>query len=319
MTKFCVGGLIIAFVLMVGSQNIQAAIQYTTPGSTYSQNFDSLPITPVDASLQSATVTMPWADDTTPNANLISIPGWYLYHPIVPTSESGTNTHQRFRIGSGATATGAFYSYGTAGSTDRALTPLNADTLSTPQNATVPPLTQEESQMYAGLLLTNNSGSTLGSFTLGYTGEQWRRAGNGGATGPQVTDDILNFQYSLVPGATISSPNALYTNVSALNFASPQTTGAAAGIDGNAAANRQVFSPVTVSNIVWAPGTSLWLRWVDNNYPGPNPTLGANRGDNGLGIDDVSFSAAVLVPEPSSLCLLGLGALALVIRRRLAR
>jgi hypothetical protein len=316
MTKFCVGGLVIAIVLTVGSQNIQAAVQYTTPGSTYTQNFDSLPITPVDVSLQSATVTMPWADDTTPNANLISIPGWYLYHPITPASESGTNTHQRFRIGSGAGTTGAFYSYGTAGSTERALTPLNADTLSTPQNAAVPPLTQEESQMYAGLLLTNNTGSTLGSFTLGYTGEQWRRAGN--AAGVQVTDDTLNFQYSLIPGATINSPNALYTNVSALNFASPQTTGAAGTIDGNAAANRQVFAPVTVSNIVWAPGTSLFLRWVDNNYPGPNPSAGTTRGDNGLGIDDVTFSAAVLVPEPSSVCLLGLGALALVLRRRRA-
>jgi hypothetical protein len=295
---------------------------YSTAGSTYSQNFDSLPNTPVDASLQSTTVTMPWADDTNPVPNqLISIPGWFLYHPLVPTSEAGTNNHQRMRLGSGAGTTGAFYSYGAAGSTDRALSSLNADTLSTPQNTATPPvppavLLPEDSQMYMGLQLINNTGAPLTSFTLSFIGEQWRRAGNN--SGNQTTDDKLDFQYSLNPLATISSLNALYTDVNSLDFISPQQTGAGGTIDGNAAANRTALS-ATINNIVWAPGARLWLRWVDTNYPGPDPSASATRADNGLGIDDLTFSARAIVPEPGSVCMLGLGGLALLAWRRRSR
>jgi hypothetical protein len=297
-----------ALVALAWTAPVQAAVTYSTPGSSYTQNFDSLPVAPENASLQA---TIPWTDDSNSSATQTSLPGWFLYHPLVAATEGGVNTHQRFRIGNGSANTGSFYSYGTTGSADRALSGLNADTLSTPANAATPPLTVEETQMYMGLQLNNNTGIILNSFSLGYIGEQWRRAGNTGAN--QITDDRLDFQYSLNPAATISSPNALYTDVNALDFVSPQQTGAAGTIDGNDPANRTALS-ATVSNIVWAPGTALFLRWVDTNYPGPNPSASATRGDNGLGIDDLRFSA---VPEPTSVALLALGGLGfLAIRRR---
>jgi uncharacterized protein len=277
-------------------------------GAPYIQNFDSLPAAPENVSLESTT---PWADDATSTATQTSIPGWFLYHPLNPGTENGTNDHQRLRISAGTQNTGAFYSFGTTGSTDRALGAINADTLTTPANATVPPLTVEETQMYIGLQIVNNTGMLLTSFTLNYTGEQWRQAGNGG--GAQVTDDRLEFQYSLDPAATISSPNAFFTRVIALDFNSPQTTGAGTGLDGNAGANRTLLGS-TVENLAWAPGTSLFLRWVDPNYPGPNPSASTTRADNGLGIDDVTFSA---VPEPAGSALSVFGAMLLVtIRRR---
>jgi len=303
-----------AGLLIIQSSESQAAISYSVPGSAYTQNFDILPNTPENASL---TATKQWADDMTPSATVTSIPGFFLYHPLIPTSEAGTNGHQGFRIGAGTATTGRFYSWGSSGSADRALGSLNADTISTPQNAATPPATVEDSQIYIGLQLTNNTGVTLTSFSLAFTGEQWRLAGNGptGFPGTQVTSDGFDFQYSLDPTATISSPNSLYTDVNALDFFSPQTLGGASALDGNAAANRTLIGPVPTT-VSWAPGTNLFLRWVDTNFPGPNPTAGTTRADNGVGIDDLTFTA---VPEPASLCLLGLGSVALLAARRRTR
>ncbi len=293
---------------LVSTSASRGAVSYTVFGGSYTQNFDSLPNSPENASIEA---TVPWADDSASTANTTGIQGWYLYHPLVPTPDNGTNDHQRMRIGAGTANTGAFYSFGSSGSTDRALGGLNADTLSTPANAAVPPATVEETQMYIGVRIVNNTGRTLTSFSLSYTGEQWRLAGNG-ASGTQVTDDRLAFQYSLDPAAAINSANSLFTSVAALDFLSPQTTGVAAGIDGNLAANRTAISS-TVTGFSWAPGTALFLRWVDVNYPGPNPTASTTRADNGLAIDDLTFSA---VPEPSALLLGFAGALLLAGRRR---
>ena len=62
----------------------------------------------------------------------------------------------------------------------------------------------------------------------------------------------------------------------------------------------------TVSGISWVPGTDLWLRWGDVQLSG-------GLADDGLGIDTVRF---VAVPEPASLWLAGLGAIAALSRRR---
>ncbi len=58
----------------------------------------------------------------------------------------------------------------------------------------------------------------------------------------------------------------------------------------------------TLTNIVWADGVTLFLRWSDVNDTG---------NDAGLAVDNFSLSA---VPTPGSLALLGLAGL--VMRRR---
>ncbi len=109
----------------------RAAILYATAGSTYSQNFDSLPNTPENASLGTTANMAGWIDDTaSPAANQVSIVGWYLYHPVAQ-SEGGFNGHQRMRIGPGNSTTGAFMSWGSSGSTERALGMLNSNTMAT--------------------------------------------------------------------------------------------------------------------------------------------------------------------------------------------
>src|SRR5436305_13537742 len=72
----------------------KATVSYTAAGSTYSQNFDSLPNSPANVSLGNSPIG--WTDDNaSPGTNNFSIVGWYLYHPTVVT-EGGFNGHQRF-------------------------------------------------------------------------------------------------------------------------------------------------------------------------------------------------------------------------------
>jgi hypothetical protein len=302
------------------------AVAYGTAGSTYSQNFDSLPVTPRNANLEPDQM---WADDTTPTASVISIPGWYLYHAqdpddalnnsgvSAPSAEGGTNDHQRFRVNSPNSSAGSFYSFGNNLSStpfdpdgaDRALGLINSNVI-TKDTRVQPASAVEDYQASIGLMLTNTTGQTLTGFSLSYVGEQWR---NGGANAAQK----LDFQYSLTATA-ISDPNSAFVNADALDFTSPIASGAAAGLNGNLAANRTAISS-TVSGITWLPGQTLWLRWVDvNDGFGVDPAFNGtsnSTADHGLGIDDLSFSA---VPEPGSLALLGLGAGGMLVRRRRA-
>ena len=52
-------------------------------------------------------------------------------------------------------------------------------------------------------------------------------------------------------------------------------------VDGNVAGRVNGITD-TVTNFAWAPGTDIWLRWADPQVAGS---------DDGLAIDDVSFSA----------------------------
>jgi hypothetical protein len=247
-----------------------ATIVYATAGSTYSQNFDSLPNTPENVSLGSSPTG--WIDDTaTPASGQFSIVGFYLWHPMLQT-EGGSNGHQRVRIGAGTANTGAFMSFGASGSTERALGMVNSNTLAAAGTG----------EAFYGARFTNSTGTTLNQFTLSYDGEQWR---DGGAATPIAQS--ITFGYK-VNAANLQ--DAGFTPVAALNFSSPvfTNTGSGAGVNGNGVGNVAI-GPVSVSGVNWLPGTDLWIRWTDVNNAG---------NDHGLSIDDLAFTAAV--PEPGA-------------------
>jgi hypothetical protein len=261
---------------IVAASEANAAIAYGTIGSTYSQNFDSLPNSPQNTSLGDSPVG--WTDDNpAPGAGNFSIEGVYLYH-VTSQTEGGFNGHQRMRIGAGTATTGAFMSFGASGLTERALGSLASNTTAAVADGGV---------QYMGLRFTNDTAQTLNAFTLSYSGEQWRDGGS--TTTPNAQS--ITFGYK-VGAANIQDTG--FTGVAALDFTSPVFTAATGtAVDGNAA-GKVAKGPVTVTGVLWAPGTDLWIRWDDINNSG---------NDHGLAIDDLVFSA---VPEASSFLFAGL-------------
>ncbi len=214
-------------------------------GSPYTQNFDNLLPSPIPNDRASL-----------PNAMVLPA-GWTHI-------ESGTNADNGLVIDNGAGTTGDGYLYGATGSNERALGSY-ASGSSTSQY---------------GLVLVNNTGSTINNFTLSYTGELWKDGGNASAVVNKLT-----FDYSTT--ATSLTGTTGYTAANSLDFTAPKNNSSAdATLDGNLSANQQAVSG-TVTGISWAPGAKLYLRWTDANDAG---------NDDGLAIDNLTFSA---VPTPT--------------------
>src|SRR5262249_55217324 len=131
--------------------------------------------------------------------------GWFL-------SESGTSAANNglYAAGTGSGNAGDVYSFGAAGSTERAFGTLLSGTL-TPT---------------IGASFTNNTPTPITSLTISYAGEQWRLGQTG--RGP----DRLDFQISTT-ATSLDDPPVAWTDVDALDFTSPNTTTAGA-LDGNA-------------------------------------------------------------------------------------
>ena len=264
----------------------QAQVSFT---GTYSQNFDTL---------ASTGTTNTFTDNST-------LLGWYAQRS---SSAATTPTVTPLLVGTGSDNTGGLYSFGSAGSTERALGSIGSG------NAAV------GNVMY-GVQLQNTSGGTITSVTVNFTGEEWRF---GGTTGVPAVAQTLSFGY--YNAGSLSTNQLLagtYTGVSALNFTTPTITGANGGtfLDGNAAANRTSLSS-TITGLNLQSGQYLWLRWTDLND--------ANN-DHAVAIDDLSLSATVtpptggggggVAPEPGSLALLvpGLTLFGVLAKRRFRR
>lgn len=231
--------LVLATVLMASAvfyaRRISAdtgtgSVSLTTLGSANTQNFDTL-----------SNVAGSTTNATLPN-------GWYITE-----GGGGARDNEQYAVDTGASTTGDIYSYGAAGSTERALGALRSGTL-------IP--------LY-GAKFTNNTGSTITSLDVAYTGEEWRL----GTTG---RTDQINFEIST--DATDLSTGT-YTNVAALNFVTPDT-GTVGAKNGNAAGERTALSS-TITGLNIPNGASFFIRWTDTDATGA---------DDGLAIDDFSVT-----------------------------
>ncbi len=214
-----------------GSKTNPGPVSYSTTGSTYSQDFNTLP---------AATGAVPFVGagpfylSGSPICSF-ALNGWQI------AKTSGTGANLIFNGDNlGNSTTGSLYSYGSSsGSTDRALGSLAAASV-------IGGL---------GVVLKNNTPDILSRVTVTYTGEEWKR-GTGAA-------NSLYFSY-LVNGTNLTT-GGTFTALPALNFQAPTDTGSNVALNGNAANNRTAISLTFDLNANWLPGQNLVLRWDDTN------------------------------------------------------
>jgi hypothetical protein len=266
---------LIAAATLLATVSAQAALSVPTPAFTYSQNFDSL---------TQLTTAQPWTNDST-------LPGWSLFlastGAAAPTILGGT----------GSSNAGSFFSFGATNVAERALGGIGSAGAyyGTPSPAV------GAAAGWIAVSFSNDTGSALAGFTIGFDGEQWR---DGGATTPAAQTMVLQYGF----GSTFASVGSWVTPGGSFNFTSPvfTNTGAGVAIDGNVAGKvAGLGGSVSTS---WTAGQTLWVRWVETNDAG---------NDHGLAIDNLSFSVTP-VPEPGRLAMLlaGLAAVGFVARRR---
>ena len=219
----------------------QAAVLLSTGSGTYTQTFDSLSL---------SGTTNVWTDDST-------LPGWYAAKSL----PAGTPNVTTYRADAGASNAGALYSFGSAGSSDRALGSLGSGT---PGNFAF------------GVLFQNTSGSDLSLNAFSFFGEQWRNGGN-------VTAQTMSFSYR-ISSSPITAFDASsvapvdWTALSTFNFTSPVATATGAALDGNLPANRE---EKTGTLGITLPSTQyIAFRWFDANDSG---------NDHGLSVDDLQL------------------------------
>jgi hypothetical protein len=174
--------------------------------------------------------------------------GWAL-------SESGTNANATYTAGTGSNNAGDTYSFGSSGSSDRAFGGVQSGSL-------VPTI---------GACFTNNTGATITSLTIAYTGEQWRLGASGRGA------DRLDFQLSTTATAL---NNGTWTDYDSLDFSSPVTSGSVGALDGNSSANRTAIS-FTIAGLNVTSGQTFFIRWLDFNV---------TNADDGLSVDDFSLT-----------------------------
>ena len=212
------------------------AVSLAGPGAGASEDFDTL------ASAHNTTSSLLPA-------------GWYF---LETGNSSANNT---YLVDDGSSRSGNTFSYGSEGSSERALGALGSGSVTTT----------------LGAQLRNDSGATVNEMAISFYVEQWRLGTLNGV-------DRLTFAYSTDATALDAGT---WSTVPALDAISPVTAGTAEQkLDGNLAANRAAVSG-TLSGLNLAPNAILWVRWTDVNDPDV---------DDALAIDDVVFGSPVDVP-----------------------
>jgi hypothetical protein len=239
------------------------------PGSTYTQDFDSLPdpgVTSVDAgnptSIDGITYSLanPY-DFAFPAASsgsagglgLSAMAGWY--------GASVLAAH--FGASYGDQTKGGQISFGPTNGSNRALGLLATSTTGGTS---------------FGLRLLNGSGQTLNFMNLQFTGEVWRQSN---------LPKTLQFFYFLDQTGTNTFPTGTNAFIPALNVNFPTLAADSGGVavDGTSSLNQTNLSVTNQAIASWAPGTALWLMWQMTDSTGKA---------QGVAIDNLAFSASAL-------------------------
>lgn len=261
---------LLAANLALAATSSFAQVAYTSTNNTYTENFASL----------GTNASSVWANNTT-------VAGWFalapLTNPVVIANQTGTGT------------SGTLANFGsTATNNDRSLGWVYANAIG---NA--------GTFASIGFGISNATGLALSSFSLAYTGREWKGYSN--------NTPVLSFQYKI--GGTFDnnntnslSGNTAWTDFTGLDFILPVTNNNAR-VDGSVAPNFTAISN-QVTGLNWLENEVLWVRWRQQNLSGT---------DAQMALDDIAFNA---IPEPSTYALLALSAAGLAayrLRRRTRR
>jgi endonuclease I len=233
-----------ASLLVLDAQGVSTGASTSTSISGagyYLQDFNSLP----------SSGTTSWTDDAT-------LSGWYAQRSVTNTTTIVSSN--------GGSRTGALYSFGTTGSTDRALGSVGSS---------------GTGSLAWGVAFRNDTAGLLSFTSLSYTGEQWR---SGGTTSAAQT---VSMSYQIGSGAADLTPgsDAAWSLLPSLDFTSPVNNATSGLLDGNDPANRVAVS--SGLDLLLAPGAWITFRWRDIDHAGT---------DHGLAIDDFRLDWSVEPP-----------------------
>lgn len=227
--------LILSLGLLCLCQAIAQPISVATLNVQYQQDFNTL-------------------STTSPSSILPA--GWFLIE-----TGTGTLANGQYGVSTGSSNSGDAYSFGLAGSTERALGSL--------RSGSVLPL--------IGAGFTNTSGSVITALQISYRGEQWR-------LGAVRANDRMDFQISF--DAT-SINNGTWTHVDELDFIAPVNSGTVGLLNGNTNSSLVAFE---IPGLSIANGQTFFIRWTD---------FDASGADDGLAVDDFSLTPIGVAIEPS--------------------
>lgn len=233
-----------ASLLVLDAQGVSTGASTSTSISGagyYLQDFNNLP----------SSGTNSWTDDAT-------LSGWYAQRSVTNTTTIVSSN--------GGSGTGALYSFGTTGSTDRALGSVGSS---------------GTGSLAWGVAFRNDTAGLLSFTSLSYTGEQWR---SGGTTSAAQT---VSMSYQIGSGAADLTPgsDAAWSLLPSLDFTSPVNNATSGLLDGNDPANRVAVS--SGLDLLLAPGAWITFRWRDIDHAGT---------DHGLAIDDFRLDWSVEPP-----------------------
>jgi hypothetical protein len=255
-------------------------IDYTAAGSVYTQNFDSLP--------DPGATSVNTANPVTINGVTYSLANPYDFaYPAIASGGSGglgisalagwygsDVLLSRFGATDGDQTTGGQLSFGPPSSSNRALGLLATSTTG---------------GTAFGVRFINGTGIALNRMNLQFTGEVWRQSDK---------SKTLQFYYFVDPTGTAAFPGTATAFLPALNVSFP-TVGSDSGgvaVDGTSPLNQTNLSVLNQTITNWPAGTALWLVWQMTDNTGKA---------QGLGIDNLSFSASIPLPVPVSIQISG--------------
>jgi len=258
-------------------------IDYAAPASVYTQNFDSLP--------DPGAATVDSGNTVTINGITYSLANPYDFaYPVIASGSSG---------GLGISALAGWYGASALVSRFGASA---GDWTAGGQNSFGPTNSANSSNRALGLLATSTTGgtafgvrfingttTTLTRMNLQFTGEVWRQSNK-----PKT----LQFYYFIDPTGTAAFPSSATAFLPGLNVSFP-TVGADSGgaaVDGTSPLNQTNLSVLDQTITNWPPGAALWLVWQMTDSTGKA---------QGLGIDNLSFSATVPLPVPVNIQISG--------------